>query len=98
MQGPLPGRAAAAGGPGAARPHALRPRPGEPRLGTLAGRPGPLVGHEEHGSPPGLLLFKTLFPIGMADDALYRAVVDRRDLAETNVRRPFAVAVCCCVR
>ncbi len=32
MQGPLPGCAAAAGRPGAARPLALRPRPGESRL------------------------------------------------------------------
>jgi hypothetical protein len=51
MQGPLPGRAAAAGGPGAARPLALRPRPGEPRLPLSTGRPGhkPSRDHEEHG-------------------------------------------------
>ena len=49
MQGPLPGRAAAAGRPGAARPLALRPRPGEPRLPVEHGP----TGAQTHQGPRG---------------------------------------------
>ena len=49
--------------------------------------------HEEHG-----VISTWLFPNRrMADDALFKAV-QNRNLAETNVRRPIAVVVCCGVR
>ena len=89
----LRGRSGRAGGPHG-HSHCGRGHASPGRCLLPVARPGQHIrDHEEPG------VISTLwFPNRrMADDALYKAVKSR-NLAETNVRRPIAVVVCCGVR